>query len=128
MRKTGRQVLVAAAFVPLQSAPFRPALRPKTTRQSQYSQLAQATLTQRIDDERKKREIERDRCRKQMEEEKAKDCTFAPSKGKMPPQQTQPVIVNGLSKFLEMKESAKRKADEERSAQEEAWGMKSKGM
>lgn len=65
--------------------------------------------------------------RKELEDEKSKACTFQPHKGKAPPQQAQPVIVNGLSKFLEMKEAARKKADDEQEAQEQAWGMKGKG-
>lgn len=97
-------------------------------RKSAYAQSLQTSLTQRIADEQKRKEIEMERRRKEMTEEKEKDCTFRPAKGKAPPPQVQPVIVNGLSKFLEQKEAARRKADEELQAQQEAWGMKGKGI
>ncbi|CAD7950561.1 unnamed protein product [Amoebophrya sp. A25] len=109
---------------------FKPEIRPisKTKKESLYAQDKKEQLLKQIADTQRRRELEIERKKKEIEDEKNKDCTFQPSRGTRPPKLTAPVVVNGLSRFLEMKEAAKKKADEERAAQEAAWGMKPKGL
>ncbi|CAD7939132.1 unnamed protein product [Amoebophrya sp. A120] len=109
---------------------FRPEVRPKyrTKAESLYDQRKKENLLQNIAETQRRREIEIEKKKKLLEESEKKNCTFKPKRGTRPPKPQGPIIVNGLSRFLEQKEAARKKAEEEKAAQELAWGAKTKGL
>jgi len=109
---------------------FKPEVRPKTKthKSSLYAQDKKEELLKTIAETKRRKEIEIEKKKLEFEAEENKNCTFQPKRGTRPPKPQGPIIVNGLSRFLEMKEAAKKKAEEERLAQEVAWGEKPKGL
>ena len=87
---------------------------------------APASVLERIAAYRRDRDAKLQQARRLGEYEELKGCTFAPqtqthARVKMP---TGPVVVRGLGRYLELKEMAKRQADEKRSREEKAFMVK----
>jgi len=86
------------------------------------------SLIKKLEDKRKRKESRIQKKKAEKEFEDIKHCTFAPDTYKMPVKAPNgPVLVRGLSKFMEKKRLAKKLQDEKRMREERAFGLKHVG-
>eukprot|EP00908_Phaeocystis_cordata_P022344 Transcript_4765.p2 GENE.Transcript_4765~~Transcript_4765.p2 ORF type:complete len:526 (-),score=240.96 Transcript_4765:142-1719(-) len=79
-------------------------------------------LTRRIEVQQAEREARLERCRREAENEKLKECTFQPKiHTKATPETGSPVVVRGLGRYVELKEMAKRQAEAQKQREQKAF-------
>lgn len=71
-------------------------------------------ITERIQQHHAAQEAKRDWARRMAEYKELQGCTFAPQISEAPPQEEGPVVVRGLGRYLELREMAKQREEEQR--------------
>jgi hypothetical protein len=121
---------------------FRPAVSPTPLAGHKSIYMDPDHLVQRIEEEKKVKEMRLEQTRQSLEHEELKSCTFAPAVSKCawpltrsrsgapvadarfacrePPASAGPIVVRGMGRYLELKDLARRQAEELREREKKA--------